>query len=78
MLANLKVSDGDLLIISFKGDVSSAFIDRFKKKLESWIKIKGLINVEIMITSVDQGFEIVKISVNDIFEEQILKGDNNG
>jgi len=59
------------------GAVSQSYIENMRRKLEIWLKTKGLQNVEIMITSgVD--INITKMTVNDVFEETVLKGDNNG
>ena len=79
VISNLKVSDGDLLMVHLEGgNVSSAYIESVRAKLFKWCQAKGLSNVEIMITGGDVRMSVVKVSVNDVFEDEVLKGDDNG
>ncbi len=78
MIQNLKVTDGDMLILNFHEDVSQLFINKVTDKLKAWLLSKGFQNVEIMVTSASGGFNITKVTVNDVFEQEVLKGANNG
>ena len=78
MISNLKISDGDLLVIHMEGTASQAIMENYKRRLEMWIKSRGLQNVEIMVSSGEMILNITKFTVNDVFEEEVLKGDDNG
>ncbi len=76
--SNIKVTDGDLLFVHMEGDLSQAHIERIREKLKKWIDAKGLQNVELMVSGGKLNMQIAKFSVNDVFEDELLKGENNG
>lgn len=78
MISNLKVTDGDLLIVNLEGDLSQLHIERIREKLKKWVEARGLQNVEILVSGGKVNMQIAKFTVNDVFEDEILKGDENG
>ena len=76
MVSKIKVTDGDLLLVNIKGNgVSQDYMEKFRNRLEKWASKKGLSNVEVMVSGGDINIDITQISVNDVFEEEVLKGD---
>jgi hypothetical protein len=79
MISNLKVSDGDMLFVHLQGDdITQAHIQAVREKLDKWAKKRGLRDVEFIISGGAHKMEIAKFTVNDIFENEVLKGDSNG
>lgn len=78
MISTLKVTDGDLLLIHMEGDLSQAHIERVREKIKKWVEAKGLSNVEIMVSGGKLNMQIAKLTVNDVFEDSVLKGEKNG
>lgn len=78
MITNLKITDGDLIIVNMEGDLSQAHIERIREKLKKWVDARGLQNVEILISGGKVNMKIAKFTVNDVFEDELLKGDKNG
>ncbi len=76
--ANLKVTDGDLLLVHMEGDLSQAHIERVREKIRKWIDARGLQNVELIVSGGKLNMQIAKLTVNDVFEDEVLKGDENG
>jgi len=70
MISNLKVTDGDMLIVNVDEGSSQMFIERVRDKLDKWCKAKGLHNVDILITT--SNIKITKMTVNDPIDD-ILK-----
>lgn len=78
-IANLKISDGDLIIINLEGNaITSRHIEAVREKVKKWCSSKGMVNVDVLITAGEHKMTIGKLSVNDVFENEILKGENNG
>ena len=75
MMSTLKVTDGDILLIHMEGDLSQAHIERVREKIKKWIDARGLNNVEIMVTGGKFNTQITKLTVNDVFEDEVLKGE---
>lgn len=73
MISNLKVTDGDLLIVNMEGDLSQAHIERIREKIKKWVDSRGLQNVEILVSGGKVNMQVVKFTVNDVFEEEVLK-----
>jgi len=79
MISKLKITDGDLIVVNLEGDnVPQAHIERVREKLDKWCKGRGLQNVEILIGGGKIKLNIASLSVNDVFEDELLKGDVNG
>ena len=80
MISNLKITDGDLIIVNLESpdNISMAHIERVRDKIDKWCKSRGLQNVEILIGGGKVSMSVTKLSVNDVFEDELLKGDNNG
>jgi len=75
MISKMKVSDGDLLLINLGGnDLTQKHIEFMREKIKRWLLGKGLNNVEIVVTA-GAGITIGQLSVNDVFENEVLKGD---
>lgn len=78
MITNLKVTDGDLLIVHMEGDLGQTHIERVREKIKKWVDARGLQNVEILVSGGKLNLQIAKLTVNDVFEDSVLKGDKNG
>lgn len=78
MITNLKITDGDLIIVNMEGDLSQAHIERVREKIKKWVDARGLQNVEILVSGGKVNMRIAKFTVNDVFEDELLKGDKNG
>lgn len=79
MISNLKITDGDLIVVNLEGDnVPQAHIERVREKLDKWCKTRGLQNVEILIGGGKIKLSVAILTVNDVFEDELLKGDING
>ena len=70
-LNNLKITDGDLVIVQLDEDASMNFIETVREKLTKWCAKKGISNVEFMITT--SKFNVTKFTVNDVAENALLK-----
>ena len=74
MISILKITDGDLIVVNLEGDnVPQAHIERVRDKLDKWCKTRGLENVEILIGGGKIKFTVAALTVNDIFENEVLK-----
>lgn len=70
----MKVTDGDLIVINLDGDnISTLHIERLREKVKKWVDARGLNNVEILISGGDVKMSIAKFTVNDVFEDEVLK-----
>jgi hypothetical protein len=69
----IKVVDGDLIVISCGSDGSTR--DDLATKIVDWGKTKS-ISVRCLVRYAETD-SINVFSVNDVFEEIILKGENN-
>lgn len=80
MISTLKVTDGDLLIVNLESDedISYKHIESVRDRIQTWLDKRGLQNVEVIIGGGRVKTQITKLTVNDVFEEQILKGENSG
>jgi len=79
MFTNIKVTDGDLLHIHVEGNsdqITSSHLERIREKIVKWASKKGLENVEVLVSGGDHKIVITKYSVNDVFEDEVLKGNN--
>ena len=81
MISKLKVTDGDMVFLNIEAtdsnDVSTEYLERIRKRVQDWLKTKGLNNVEVVITGGSMRVDISVLSVNDVFENSVL-GANNG
>lgn len=78
MIQNLKVTDGDLLVIHLEGEhITQMHIEKIREKLIKWGTNKGFQNVEFLITGGTHKINITKFTVNDVFEDEVLKGGKN-
>ena len=74
----LKISDGDLLIVSFPSNFTDKILGEFRQNLAGWLRSKGLDNVNAIIVTADTpSVTFQSLSVNDVFEDTFLKGKNN-
>ena len=74
----LKVTEGDSILISFTDDISNTeYVDALRNNIASWLKSRGMRDVKIITVPHADRFLITILSVNDVFEEQILKGGDN-
>lgn len=71
----LKISDGDLLFVSYPKDTSDQGKKLLSKAINDWCKGKGLNNVDsyLVASAIDSGISFSVLSVNDVFEETVLK-----
>lgn len=77
-MRNLKVTDGDLIVFGVPLDYDDPDgLELIITRLRSWIAGKGLKNTEILVIPSSK-IEITVMSVNDVFEDEVLKGGNNG
>lgn len=78
-LINLKVTDGDLLLVHLEGEnMTQHHIQAVREKLTKWAISRGLQNVEFLISGGVHKITVTKFTVNDVFENEVLKGDKNG
>lgn len=69
-----KVTDGDFLIVSYPRDLPKESIDNLRDSITKWIGLKDLKNVCAMLNASNSAtIEFRVLSVNDAFEEQVLK-----
>jgi hypothetical protein len=71
----IKVSDGDLLLVEYGGQPTQEHVDALFDDIEMWLKERGLDNVSTTMMAHPEvtGIKISVLSVNDLFEEQVLK-----
>ena len=80
-MERLKISDGDMVIVTLHGKVDHKFSRHMVETFEKWINARGLNNVElVMLNSNGGGDDMSKetitvkvLSVNDVFEGTVLK-----
>lgn len=79
MINKIKVTDGDLIFVTLEGDVDHQFANYLKTQVENWLKDKGFTNCKVVISGGD-GIKINLniLTVNDVFEDEVLKGEGNG
>lgn len=79
MINKTKVTDGDLIFVTLEGDVDQLMANYLKTQMESWLKDKGFNNCKVMISGGD-GIKINLniLTVNDVFEDEVLKGEGDG
>lgn len=72
----IKVSDGDLIVLKLSGDATHAQQAALRQIFEKWVIARGLQGVEAITVKCEGeiGFSVIVMSVNDIFEEQVLDG----
>lgn len=74
----IKISDGDLVIVSHSADSSSWMAERLGVAIEEWIKARGLQDVKVMHSeNQPKGVPttVTVLTVNNVFDEEVL---NNG
>ncbi len=74
----LKVSDGDLIILSLSGEnVSRDFVDRLRERIQEWLDSRGLTECDTLVAAVDNkggnAIGVTVLTVNDVFEDTVLK-----
>ena len=70
----LKVSDGDLIVVYVNAPAERQVLRDFSDHIKRWAEERGLQGVRvIMLGSETTNTRIEVLSVNDIFEEHILK-----
>lgn len=81
MIKSLNITDGDLLMINLGSadKLTQKYIDAYGDHLRKWLKNKGLNNCVIQVSAgYSNEFVIAHYTVNDPFENNVLKGDSNG
>lgn len=81
MIKSLKITDGDLLMINLGSSMSQtqAHIEKYAEHIRKWLNSKDLKNVTLQVSAgYTEEFTIVHYTVNDVFEQAVLKGDSNG
>jgi hypothetical protein len=70
-----KISDGDMIIVPIKDDTPYSTSNMIRDYLTQWAKDRGLHDVRIMVANgiMDPSQGITVLSVNDIFEDVVLK-----
>lgn len=74
----LKISDGDLILITLGGDsLTSNNMLVVREHFHKWIKERGLEGCRLLVLSGlnASGVDIKVLSVNNIFEDTVLKDD---
>ncbi len=70
----VKITDGDLLMVCHSREMTTEAQSKLGQIINSWLQSKDLKNVSAYLHPVDaKGMSFKVLSVNDIFEEQILK-----
>jgi hypothetical protein len=70
----IKVSDGDLIVLKLGCETTHAQQAAVREIFEKWTKARGLqgVHVVTVVSSNDGEFEIMVLSVNDIFQDHVL------
>lgn len=80
MIKSLKITDGDLLMINL-GDadkLTQKHIETYGEHLRKWLKSKQLMNCVVQVSAgYSDQFAVVHYSVNDVFEDELLKGNKS-
>lgn len=78
MINRLKITDGDLVMIHVPLEYPDAEgLDLIITAIKSWVNKHGLNNTVLLAVPCNE-FKITVLSVNDVFENEVLKGDKNG
>lgn len=78
-IQNVKITDGDLIIIHLEGDnITQGHIQAVREKFVKWGTSRGLKDVEYLITCGEHKVNITKFTVNDVFEDEVLGGKKDG
>lgn len=75
-LSRLKITEGDLIVITHSNAVSLIDAAQFVDNIKSWLHERQLNNVKVLrnhVSSSVVGFDISILSCIDIFESEILK-----
>lgn len=67
----IKITDGDMVIITVTEDFNAELVDITTNKLKGWLKSKQLNNVDMLLV-IGKSFNIHVMSVNDVFEGTVL------
>lgn len=68
-----RVTDGDLVLVRIPEEWTQATGKQFETTIGQWFKAKGLTNCQVMmVTSNDKHYEFEVLSVNDVFEQEVL------
>lgn len=77
MINKLKITDGDLVMIHVPLEYPDAEgLESILKAIQFWIKKHGMNNVTILAVPSNE-FKVTALSVNDAFEDEVLKGEDN-
>lgn len=70
----LKISDGDLIVITMGGELTQSHMSIIREKFEQWIGERGLQECRVLVMSGvgEEGISIKVLSVNNIFEDEVL------
>lgn len=73
-MSRIKVSDGDLVVVTVGGELNYEVLGAIARDLNSWFQMRGLHEVRLTVYHVrnSQGMEIKVFSVNDVFEDEVL------
>ena len=73
-----KISNGDFIVVSgcYGGTWSDGARDEFIKNVKGWLSDRGLQECRVMLTPGEE-FVIKTLTVNDIFEDQVLNKNNS-
>lgn len=76
MMTKMKITDGDFIMIEVGGQKQEG-LKILMENVHGWLKKHGLNNCRPVIVPTDsKELNVYIFSVNDVFEEQVLKGDN--
>ena len=69
-----KITDGDLILVQADEAMSEKNFAKLGEIIGNWCRSKGLKNVSAnLIPTKGSKIEVVVLSVNDVFEEEVLK-----
>jgi hypothetical protein len=77
----IKISDGDYILVCLNCQrANNSILDRIETHLKNWIIERGLQGVKLQLVASPDGLQhatqtmtITVLSVNDLFEEHVLK-----
>lgn len=74
----LKITDGDFVVIQAGYGMSAYDAMEIAKHIKEWCVKRGLNDVQVASVPAHEGteFKVYLLSVNDVFEEMVLKGNN--
>ena len=72
-MTKLKITDGDLIIVMLNSGSTADFLNRVRDSFQTWLTEKELHNVKVMVASGGEQMNITVLTVNDVFEDEVLK-----